>query len=71
MKHTMDDKTGFELPPPAIVVNGIWPPIPTRAFDYCAHYDGDEPDDDGNMDAGYGKTREEAIKDLLDNFPRS
>jgi hypothetical protein len=48
-----------------IVVCFVFPPIPVRRFDYVASYDGDEPDDDGNMDVGYGSTRE-----LLENFPR-
>lgn len=42
----------------------IYPPIPSRAFDWCATYDGDEPDDDGNMLAGYGKTPAEAVREL-------
>jgi hypothetical protein len=54
-----------------IIVNGIWPPIPTHAFDYCAMYDGDEPDDAGHMRAGYGKTAEDAIADLRNSYPRS
>jgi hypothetical protein len=52
-----------------IIVRGVWPPVPTRSFDYCAIYDGDEPDDECNMKAGYGKTPEAAIQDLRDNFP--
>ena len=56
---------------PNIIVDEIWPPIPTRQFDFRASYDGDEPDDDGNMDAGWGKTQAEAIKDLTDNYPRN
>lgn len=49
----------------------IYPPIPLRQFDWCAYYDGTEPDDDGNMEAGYGKTEKEAIADLLTNYPRN
>ncbi len=55
---------------PKVRVSLVYPPIPIRAFDYCAVYEDDEPDDDGNIDAGYGKTAEEAERDLLDNFPR-
>ena len=51
-------------------VHYVYPPIPTRAFDYCATYDGDEPNDNGNMATGWGKTKDEAIADLLDNYPR-
>jgi hypothetical protein len=48
-----------------------WPkPIPFRDHDWQATYDGDEPDDDGNMAVGYGATRVEALADLLDNYPR-
>ena len=55
---------------PKINITCVWPPIPTRAFDYCAMYDGDEPNDNGGMASGYGPTREEAERDLLENFPR-
>ncbi len=68
-KHTMDDTTGFEAPKPKIIVHGVWPPIPSRAFDYCAYYDGHEPDHNGDMVLGWGKTEAEAIADLLDNYP--
>jgi hypothetical protein len=60
----------MERTAPKIRTEGIWPPIPTRAFDYCATYEDDEPNDDGQMAAGYGATREEAVADLLDNYPR-
>ena len=53
-----------------VVVSHIYPPIPVRNFDYCATYDGDEPDDDGNIDQGFGATRHEAIVDLIENHPR-
>jgi hypothetical protein len=55
---------------PKVVTEEIWPPIPVREFDYRASYDGDEPDDNGNMDCGWGKTRDAAIRDLIENFPR-
>lgn len=48
-----------------IIVNGIWPPVPSRQFDYAAHFDDDEPNDDGQMMMGYGATELEAIDDLL------
>ncbi len=69
-KHTMDDTTGFEAPAPKINVTFVYPPIPSRAFDYCATYDGDEPNDDGQMATGWGPTKDDAISDLYDNYPR-
>jgi len=45
-------------------------PIPLRQFDWIASYDDDEPDDDGNMARGYGRTEQEAIVDLLCSHPR-
>jgi hypothetical protein len=57
------------MPARRVVTHNIWPPIPLRQFDWCAHYDGDEPDDDGNMNCGYGKTEQEAIDDLLTEYP--
>lgn len=44
-------------------------PIPLRQFDWIATYDSDEPDDNGNMRSGEGRTEEEAIADLLTNYP--
>ena len=49
-----------------IHVRFIHPPIPDRQFDWCATYDHDEPDDEGNMPAGYGKTPSAALGDLLE-----
>lgn len=49
-------------------VSFIHPPIPTRNCDWCATFDNDEPDDDGRMLAGYGKTKAAAIEDLLDSY---
>jgi hypothetical protein len=40
-----------------------------REHDYCATYDNDEPDDDGNMRQGFGATELEAVMDLLMNYP--
>ncbi len=37
--------------------------------DYCASYDNDEPNDDGNMSQGFGATEFEAVMDLLQNYP--
>jgi hypothetical protein len=39
----------------------VYPPIPMRQFDWRAVFDGYEPGDV----MGYGKTREEAIADLI------
>lgn len=50
-----------------IVVTFVYPPIPIRTFDYQATWDGDEPDDDGRMIAGHGRTPLDAIVDLLDS----
>jgi len=43
-----------------IITELEYPPIPTRAFDWCAMLDGYEPGDP----IGYGSTEEEAIADL-------
>jgi hypothetical protein len=42
-----------------IVTENIFPPIPSRQFDWYAYYDGIE-----DM-AGYGPTEQEAIDDLM------
>lgn len=50
----------------------IYPPIPDRSMDWCATYD----DYDGAPDApnrghiGYGENQQDAIDDLVENFPR-
>ncbi len=58
--------------PPAaqrkIVTHHVYPPIPDRRFDWCATFDGDEPNDGGGMAQGYGYTEAEAIADLLENY---
>lgn len=41
-------------------------PIPIRIFDWLAYFDGDEPNDDGQMLHGYGKTEREAVIALFD-----
>lgn len=50
-----------------IIITHIFPPIPCRQFDWCAHYQGEEG---AVMDVGWGATREEAAGDLMENFPR-
>lgn len=44
----------------------VYPPIPIRDFDWCAvddaTYDGE------GCPIGYGRTAEQAIQDLLDNY---
>ena len=42
-----------------------YPPIPTRDCDYLASFDDDEPDDDGHMLVGVGRTPWDAVFDLL------
>jgi hypothetical protein len=46
-------------------------PIPTKAYDWSATYDDyDGAEDAGNRHhIGYGETEEEAIADLLENYP--
>ena len=46
-----------------IVTSYLNPPIPTRQFDWCAHFDGEE--EAGGY--GYGATEAEAIQDFVDN----
>lgn len=48
-----------------VVTANIFPPIPDRRFDWCAYRDGDEPNDNGSMMQGWGRTEQEAIDDLL------
>jgi len=55
--------------PRKIITTFVYPPIPVRNCDWQAHYDGDEPDDDGRMFAGRGATEQEAIDDLKDTYP--
>ncbi len=50
------------------IITYFWTkPIPTRRFDWAAWFDGDEPDDYGQMLTGYGTTEAEAIADLHEN----
>jgi hypothetical protein len=48
------------------IVTHFWAkPIPPRNFDWCAYRDNDEPDDDGHMMQGWGRTEQDAIDDLV------
>lgn len=48
------------------IVTDYWrKPGPTNKFDWSAHFDNDEPNDDGQMSVGYGATEQDAIDDLL------
>ncbi len=47
-----------------IVTHHSRPPIPTKQYDWCAFYDGEE--EAGNY--GYGETEEEAISDFIENY---
>lgn len=42
-------------------------PIPDRQWDWQAWWDSDEPDDEGRMACGFGRTEDEAIADLIEN----
>jgi hypothetical protein len=46
-----------------IVTHYEYPPIPVRHFDWCAHYD------DPEGPTGHGATEQEAINDLLSEYP--
>ncbi len=45
-----------------INVEFVYPPIPVRVFDWCATFEGYEPNDP----IGYGETEQEATQALLD-----
>lgn len=48
------------------IVTYYWAkPIPPRNFDWTATRDNDEPDDDGHMMQGWGRTEQDAIDDLI------
>ena len=49
----------------AIITRNIFPPIPIRQSDWMAYYDGDEE----YGPRGFGATKEEAIADLVAEFP--
>jgi hypothetical protein len=48
-----------------IRTKNVYPPIPSRQFDWCAIYEGYEPGDP----IGWGLTEQEAIDDLVLNYP--
>ena len=48
-----------------IVTVNEFPPIPVRHFDWCAYWDGEEE----TGDYGYGATEQEAIDELLREYP--
>lgn len=48
--------------PRLIITRHVYPPIPVRASDWCAYYDGEE--ELGNY--GWGATEQEAINDLME-----
>lgn len=51
------------------IVTHYWAkPIPPRDFDWVAYRDNDEPDDDGHMMQGFGRTEEDAIEDLIEQI---
>lgn len=50
-----------------IITHHEYPPIPTRQFDWTAHYEGEE--ELGGY--GYGPTEIAAIRDLVENSPNS
>ncbi len=54
-----------------IIVNQNSVLLPSNQFDYSAHLDGDEPDDDGNMKMGWGKTEREAVEELFNILDES
>ena len=47
-----------------IVTDNIYPPIGRCDHDWSAHWDGYEPGDP----IGYGRTEQEAIDDLVENY---
>lgn len=51
-----------------IITTFVYPPIPVRNMDWQAHFDGDEPNDDGHMLTGEGATEAEAIADLIESI---
>ena len=55
---------------PRIVTHYWAKPIPLRQFDWQAYYDGDEPNDNGSMPHGEGRTEAQAVVDLIENHPR-
>lgn len=48
-----------------IVTEGLFPPVPTRAWDWVAYIDGDE---EANGPTGRGPTECEALRDLCEQL---
>jgi len=46
----------------------VYPPIPTRKFDWCASTDNYDGTDGGNEPLGWGATEQEAINDLIEQL---
>ena len=72
-KHDINFDSDFkELCPKCenteIILTHVYPPIPIRQFDWQAHFDGDEPNDNGSMRVGHGRTEAEAVNDLIANY---
>jgi hypothetical protein len=60
---------GYGRERPAWLKTSYWAkPIPTRSFDWEAWHDNHEPNDNGQMITGYGRTEAEAIADLLEQL---
>ena len=55
---------------PRIRTAHVCPPIPVRHFDWIAHYECDDIDDNGRMAYGSGETESEAIACLIEEYPR-
>ena len=51
------------MPAPKIITTNVFPPIPTRAFDWSARW---EHREEGPY--GFGATEAEAISDLTENY---
>lgn len=62
----LEDVLGF-FEGPRIITSHVYPPIPTRNFDWCAYRDGSEE----QSGAGHGATEAEAVADLLANEERA
>lgn len=52
------------MPQPRIVTHHNPPPIPLRQFDWCAYIEGEEE----RGQCGYGRTEEDAVTDLINNY---
>jgi hypothetical protein len=47
-----------------IVVESVFPPIPSQDFDYVAYVDGEEE----RRHYGYGRSRAEALKAFIEQY---